>query len=128
MKLKLKRKIISNRAILGTLFNEKNQEICKTLENPYLNNHRNISSIPCGCYKVVSYSSPKYPNVWEIIEVKNRSKILIHQGNFEEDTQGCVLVGKKWSFINGKIAVSSSRLTLEKLQNELPNSFLLEIS
>jgi hypothetical protein len=103
-KVKLKREIISNKAVLGSLELE-SKEIAKTLENPWLNNEPFISCIPIGEYIVKTYSSNKYPNVWELQDVEGRSYILIHSGNVEEHTQGCILVGRKWGFLGENIAV-----------------------
>ena len=126
-KLKLKREIISNKAVLGSLELE-SKEIAKTLENPWLNNQPFISCIPLGEYIVKTYSSNKYPNVWELQDVEGRSYILIHSGNVEEHTQGCILVGRKWGFLGENIAVLDSRNTLEKLRSILDDEFLLNIT
>jgi hypothetical protein len=126
-KLKLKREIISNKAVLGSLELE-SKEIAKTLENPWLNNQPFISCIPLGEYIVKTYSSNKYPNVWELQDVEGRSYILIHSGNIEEHTQGCILVGRKWGFLGENIAVLDSRNTLEKLRSILDDEFLLNIT
>ena len=64
-----------------------------TLENPWLDNERNVSCIPEGVYYCEPYSSPKYPNVYEVKDVPNRSYILLHIGNYAKDTEGCILVG-----------------------------------
>ncbi len=125
-KVILKRDIVSNKAILGTL-SINGKEVCKTLENPWLNNHSNISAIPLGTYKVKSYTSAKYPDVWEIQDVEGRSKILIHWGNFERNTQGCILVGKTWTFINEELAVGNSKDTIRKLRKLLDNQFTIDI-
>ena len=126
-KVKLKREIISNKAVLGSLELE-SKEIAKTLENPWLNNQPFISCIPLGEYIVKTYSSNKYPNVWELQDVEGRSYILIHSGNIEEHTQGCILVGRKWGFLGENIAVLDSRNTLEKLRSILDDEFLLNIT
>jgi hypothetical protein len=126
-KVKLKREIISNKAVLGSLELE-SKEIAKTLENPWLNNEPFISCIPIGEYIVKTYSSNKYPNVWELQDVEGRSYILIHSGNVEEHTQGCILVGRKWGFLGENIAVLDSRNTLEKLRSILDDQFLLNIT
>ncbi len=64
-----------------------------TLELPWLDNQTNVSCIPQGIYNVSPYSSAKYPNVFEICSVPNRTAILIHIGNYTKDTRGCILVG-----------------------------------
>jgi hypothetical protein len=124
--LKLKREIISNKCVLGTL--ELNgEELCKTLENPWLNNEPTISCIPAGKYIAKKYNSQKYPDVWELQNVEGRSYILIHNGNLEKHTQGCILVGREWGFLQEELAVLSSNPTLNGLRKKLDDDFSIEI-
>jgi hypothetical protein len=125
--VELKREIISNQATLGRLFLG-GTEVCKTLENPWLNNLSNVSCIPCGKYEVEPFTGSKYKDVWQVLDVANRSYILIHVGNREKDTRGCILVGKSYGFLSEKLAVLSSRDTLNKLKQILPSNFILKIS
>lgn len=113
---------------LGVLSNS-DGVICYTLENPWLDNRRNVSCIPEGEYECKPYSSAKYHNVWELQNVQDRSKILIHAGNFEEDTRGCILVGRAVADYNGKKMITNSRHTLEKLRDIIgvKNSFTIEV-
>jgi len=67
--------------------------MCFTMERPWLNNKRNVSCIPVGEYMCRPYSSQKYPEVWEVKSVKDRSKILIHVANVVSDVEGCIGVG-----------------------------------
>ena len=71
--------------------------VCDTLENPYLDNQRNISSIPSGQYKVrlrLARESATRDYLHLLVqEVKGRSYILFHKGNTAKDTSGCILVG-----------------------------------
>ena len=124
--LKLKREIISNKAVLGSLILDSN-EICKTLENPWLNNQPHISCIPAGKYIAIKYSSEKYPDVWELQDVVGRSKILIHMGNLEKHTEGCILVGASWGFLEEELAVLNSVATLNRLKKILDSTFSIEI-
>lgn len=66
---------------------------CCTIEESDCENESNISSIPTGQYICRRYSSARYPNTFEVIDVTGRSGILFHAGNTEKDTQGCILVG-----------------------------------
>ncbi|MCZ0924736.1 DUF5675 family protein [Vibrio diabolicus] len=40
--------------------------------------------IKAGTYKLLSYSSSRYPNVYELQNVPGRSFILIHAGNYHQ--------------------------------------------
>ena len=73
---------------------------CKTLELPWLNNRYRISCIPQGIYNVKKRYSEDYGNHFHIQDVPERDMILIHHGNYKQDTLGCVLVGKKHIDIN----------------------------
>jgi len=64
-----------------------------TLENPWKDNKRNISCIPEGIYKCLPYDGTKYKDVYLVTDVLNRGAILFHVGNYERNTQGCILPG-----------------------------------
>lgn len=102
---------------------------CKTLELPYRDNKRNISAIKAGEYKVKKRYSSKYKHHFHVLNVPNRSMILIHWGNYVTQTKGCILVGKEHRDINGdnRKDVTSSKLTLKKLNDLLPDEFTIKI-
>lgn len=122
----LKREILANTAVLGTMYIN-GVEICKTLENPWLNNVPSFSCIPTGDYICKKYNSESYSDVWEVTDVQGRTYILIHAGNTEEDTEGCILVGDRWGFLADNLAVLSSRVTLQSLRGKLQDTFQLKI-
>ena len=126
-KYKLKRKKYSTTSTLGIWYDSYDKELCRTLENPWRNNLRSVSCIPEGTYICKKFSGSKYKDVWELQDVAGRSAILIHNGNIEEHTHGCILVGQRWGFIGDEEAVLASKNTLDKLRQILPNEFELEI-
>lgn len=95
--------------------------MCKTLELPWRDNANSISCVPAGTYKVKKYSSETYPGVYELQDVPGRSKILIHWGNYNRNTQGCILVGSEHKDIDGDGLrdVRHSRKTLRQLKNKI---------
>jgi hypothetical protein len=98
-----------------------NLPFAATLEHPTL-------AIPAGTYLCCITQSPKFGEVYEITEVDGRTHILIHAGNFKEDTSGCVLLGCKTGEIGGVKAVLSSRKKLNEFQSELKSrDFILTI-
>lgn len=103
---------------------------CKTLELPWKDNQYRISCIPKGVYYVTKRQSPKYGNHLMINRVEGRDMILIHSGNYNTDTKGCILVGDKHIDINndGQLDVTNSRATLTHLISLLPQSFIIDIS
>lgn len=122
----------------GILYDYDNIELCKTLELPWLNNQRRISCIPEGEYTVIKRYSQKYKHHFHILDVEERSWILIHQGNFagslnpktgKSDILGCVLVGERFLDIDGDGIkdITNSVNTMNFLNQVLPNKFKLII-
>jgi hypothetical protein len=121
----LKREIISNKAILGTLLSD-SEELCKTLENPWKNNAPNISCIPEGIFRCKKDDTGKF-QFYKILDVGGRSGVEIHNGNKEQHTKGCILVGEDWIFMDKELAISNSKKTIKKLKGILPDEFNLTI-
>lgn len=96
---------------------------CVTLELSWKDNKRNKSCIPTGEYKVTHRYSEKYGEHLLVNNVINRSYILIHAGNFVEDTNGCILVGESLAKIdeNNLKDVTNSRETLKELMRWIPD-------
>lgn len=92
------------------------EPFCVTLEPPDKNNQACVSCIPPGMYNCERYSSKKYPNTWEIRNVRNRSNILIHAGNTIEHTLGCILLAEHYGKLKGQLAVLNSGNTFKKFQ------------
>ncbi len=92
-----------------------------TLELPDLGNQQNISCIPEGEYEVHRIYSPRFGKCFHIQDVPGRSEILIHKGNYNKDTHGCILVGMGHADINedGVMDVIESTRAMEKLQNAI---------
>jgi len=55
------------------------------------------TAIPQGTYEVVKHSSKKYPKALRLEKVPSFTGILIHSGNTEKHTSGCILLGKSKS-------------------------------
>ncbi|MDA7705719.1 DUF5675 family protein [Rickettsiales bacterium] len=125
----LKRKYRNGEATLGTLLNEHEEEICKTLENPWLDNEQGVSCIPEGIYEVQVDDTGRF-QYWKILNVPERDAVEIHYGNREKDTRGCVIFGKRWGFIADELAVLTSKPTLNRLKKNktLPDKFSLQIT
>lgn len=83
---------------------------CFTLEPSWKKNLFN-SCIPDGKYKTAYYSSQKFGRCLALRNVKRRSGILIHKGNIQKDTTGCILLGSQIGLLDGRYAVLSSTAT-----------------
>ena len=106
--LLLIRDTFSKESTVGELFIN-GERICDTLENPYLDNQRNISCIPEGEYPVRirlprESATRDYMHLL-VKDVKDRDYILFHIGNRTKDSRGCILTGKT----RGKNFVGLSR-------------------
>ena len=103
-------------ATLGRLFVDC-EYLCRTLERPWLNNQRSVSCIPLGTYKGAIQPSPRFRrDLPELLDVPGRSQILFHAGNTPEDTEGCILVGRKRVNEN---RIGESRLAVAALERAL---------
>lgn len=95
----------------------------RTLEPSWLLNESWVSCIPSGSYTLSKRHSSRYKDHFEIRNVKDRSNILIHIGNYFRNTEGCVLVGTRFNYIddNDHLDVVSSGQTIDKLNEILPD-------
>lgn len=130
--ISLKRNILSNKATIGTLYNESKLELCKTLELPWLDNIQGISCIPFGEYRCVKDETGKH-RYWKILNVPNRTAIEFHPANWTSELLGCITLGQDWQFMRNpktsqrELSVDYSVKTFEKLKNILDDEFLLKI-
>ena len=118
--LLLIRDTFSDNSTIGELFIN-GERICDTLENPFINNERNISCIPEGEYKV-RLRLPRESATREYLhllvqDVPNRDWILFHRGNTSKDTSGCILVGLSTK----QDIVYNSTLAMDLLIKEIIN-------
>ena len=114
------RDTFTEESTLGELFIN-GERICDTLENPYLDNQRNISCIPEGEYPV-RIRLPRESGTRDYLhlliqDVPNRDWVLVHRGNFPSQTKGCVLVGLGTQ----QNVVNNSRLAMDLLMKEIIN-------
>jgi hypothetical protein len=100
------------------------QEFCFTLEPA---GKTSITDgpvcIPAGDYPVKIDFSPRFQRLMpRLFDVPEREGILIHWGNYVENTEGCILVGSSKSMIQSATpepAVWDSRETFERLYREI---------
>lgn len=61
-------------------------------------------AIPVGRYKLGIHDSPHFQRQMpELLDVPGRSDILIHWGNYPENSDGCILVGESQDGKTGDI-------------------------
>lgn len=133
MELEVLRYSSQEDSTIGALFdvsNGKRKFLCYTLEDEYREEKvMHETRIPAGTYKITLRTwggfherySKRFPNFHEgmlwIREVPNFEYILIHCGNDDDDTSGCLLVGDtQTSNVNGSDGyVGSSILAYKQI-------------
>lgn len=133
MKLTLKRKFFGSAYTIGDLFID-GVFFCNTIEDvvrrlpaacPNTPKGRNCTckekvyaetAIPAGLYKVTMEYSPRFKRRLPLLhDIPHFIGILIHSGNTQRDSAGCLIVG----FNTVKGMVTNSRATSDKLNTIL---------
>lgn len=99
-----------------------------TLENP-IRAVPTDNRIPEGGYYCRPFSGAKFKDVYEVKNVPGRTAILIHAGNFEKDTSGCILIGcGAGTQVNGEPMILESQKALNIFRSIIgQQDFLLRI-
>lgn len=103
MNLILKRTNKEVDGIFGVLSDESGSTIAVTLEHAYdsgLGNGSYDAKTPLGDYKCVRgqhqlHGMTKPFTTFEVTNVPGHTNILFHVGNFNEDSEGCILLGRR---------------------------------
>lgn len=92
------------------------------IELPYLDNRRNVSCIPAGIYAFSKIVRPDGSEAIEIMNVPNRTYILMHSGNFMKHTEGCILPNISYGYTKDTRTPYgiTSRLQVKQLLRALP--------
>lgn len=144
MELEVLRYSSQEDSTIGALFdvsNGKRKFLCYTLEDEYREEKvMHETRIPAGTYKITLRTwggfherySKRFPEIHQgmlwIRDVPNFEYILIHCGNDDDDTSGCLLVGDtQTSNANGSDGfVGSSALAYKKIYPYILNAILNE--
>ena len=128
MTVQIIRKYDNGKATIGKL-SINGVFFCVTLELPYENNLENVSCIPEGTYNCVRIISPKFGDTFCITGIPGRKYVEIHWGNYEKDTDGCVLIGDEVSEFEGDHDILNSRITHKAFMNRMigVQGFTMEI-
>lgn len=109
----------------------------QTIELPWRENKTSISHIPAGIYVCKYRHSQKFGHVWELLDVRGRTAVLIHTGNvagdvalgFKTHSWGCILVGERRTVLWNQRAINSSKPAMERLRKVIgKKSFKLTIT
>lgn len=95
----------------------KGKHIAYTIELPWRDNKRRISCIPEGTYVLRKRYSEKFKWHFVLLDIPNRSCILIHPANdAQKELQGCIAPATQ---ITGEGKGTESRKAMQKLMDVL---------
>ena len=100
----------SDKGTFGVLAVDK-ELLCFTMELPWRDNRVNISHIPDGVYTARRKKESSKLMAFALNKVYGRSNILIHVGNYIEDTSGCILLGMQVNALRKEVCGSMKALT-----------------
>ena len=97
-----------------------------TLEREWLDNKPSVgdvagSCIPAGTYIGERVDSPRFKKTFEVKSVPDRSHILFHKGNLDDDSRGCILIGEKFGKVSGSDGIQASKEGFNKFLGLLEN-------
>jgi Family of unknown function (DUF5675) len=116
----------TNAGIFGTLYDENNNVLGVTLEHAFFSGTTLIAKVKHGMYTCIRHAPNRLPyETFELQDVpdfmgKPVTGILIHIGNYNQDTDGCILLGQA---VNGTM-ITDSEITFDKfmdLQKDVSN-------
>lgn len=115
----LRREYLDDRTLGEFTIFDDSSEIYRfyTLERKWDNNKKNESCIPEGKYTVIPNNTLAHPDSYRLPDVKGRTGILIHSGNFIHHSLGCILIGMNRIDLDkdGLPDVSSSKRAMDML-------------
>ena len=119
MNLILTRKDCNKDGIFSVLTDQNNNQIAVTLEHSYPDNNGGwFAKIPTGTFICVRGSHrlngmTQDFETFEITGVTGHVNLLFHWGNYDKDSEGCILVGEK----RIQDMITNSRVTFTKLMD-----------
>lgn len=127
MNITLKRREFLEQGIFGDYYDELGLHILVTLEHAYVQPDGTYKpKLPMGEYECVRGTHSLHNGVpfetFEITNVPGHTGMLIHPGNYNNDSKGCTLVGEAEVDSNGVEMITNSKKTFEgfmKLQTDV---------
>ena len=106
--------------ILGRLFNDDMDQLACTMEHSY----NNLPKLPVGTYRCQRgmhslHSRPQPFETFEVMDVPNHTGILFHPGNWQGDSNGCILLGRVMTTSEQGAMLTNSRDTFHRFMLDL---------
>lgn len=124
--------------IFGTLFDELDNEIAMTLEHAYprsdVRGPEFTPKIPPGNYDCIRgnhylHGMDAAFSTFEVTGVEGHSNLLFHWGNFNNDSEGCILLGENIAEVGQRPQmVTNSRKTFQKFMDLQDGIFLFTLT
>lgn len=137
MNFLLKRREYLQDGIFGDLFLQSPvslaQRVASTLEHAYGQGPVYTPKLPIGVYTCKRGIHKLHGGVpfeaFEIMDVPGHDNILLHPGNYNDDSEGCVLLGKSEVHASGHEMITESKPTFKKFMDLLTgiNEFTLTV-
>lgn len=114
MKFTLNRTDVGPFGQFGVLVDEDGKFMAHTLEHAYPVIDQYLPKVPSGVYDCLLgmhqlTTGPAFP-AYELQNVPNHQGILLHPGNTQSDSHGCILLGMQKGAIGGVPAVLDSKV------------------
>lgn len=133
MNIILRRREYLQDGIFGDLLDENYAHVCVTLEHAYGPGPIYTPKLPNGVYTCARGTHKLHNGIpfetFEVMNVPGHDNILLHAGNYNKDSEGCVLLGQTEIQSSGHEMITNSKVTFEKfmqLQSGVA-SFLLTV-
>lgn len=121
MKLRLVRSVFKPEGIFGNLYDEVGNHIAASLEHAYSQTDATWAAklydgeFTCVRGKHRLHNMKADFETFEIEGVKGHDNILFHSGNYNKDSEGCVLLGED----NAGYMITNSRVAFKKFMDLL---------
>ena len=101
-----------------------------TLERTYEQPGEPVVKIPPGAFRCTATRFIRGQYDTYEINVLGHSRLLFHKGNYETDSDGCVLVGESFAEFDGKPGIAQSGAAFAEFIKRCANApeFTLEVS
>ncbi len=117
MDLILNRTLVSDEGIFGELMTPSKDFIACTLEHAFIQSQlaqQFYAKLPAGVYTCLRsqhqlHSSPAPFETFEVTDVPGHTGILFHTGNWNKDSDGCILLGEQYTTIEGEAVLMQSK-------------------
>jgi len=121
----IRRVVTGGQGTFGAIVFE-NIPFALTLEREWLDNLPSVGNTPGSCIPAGEYickrvNSPRFGNTFEVTNVENRTHILFHKGNLDDDSRGCILIGEEFGQLGSSSGIKSSKAGYNEFMAILSN-------